>query len=304
LIALSTAWIPEDGWPIEQVLDRLNVLHSQGVEFNYRVHPLDLARTQRELEKRGLTVTSLHNICSTNHTPVPHTDRYGDSIAALDEAVRQAAVMSLIATAETARALGASAIVVHSGAVESLKDADVYLQTMKQATRANMPEILQRELPALLEERQRVAPQQLAQLVKSLNEVCPQFPDIRFGLETRYHFHGFPDFDELDLVLAQMDGDNVGYWHDCGHGQVQEHLGIRRHEDWLRRYQGRLIGIHLHGMSNQLLDHEAPAPDNMDFLMVRRYTNADTLLTIEAHAGNSVKAMQAGIAYLESIFLA
>jgi len=99
-----------------------------------------------------------------------------------------------------------------------------------------------------------------------------------------------------------MDSANVGYWHDCGHGQVQENLGIRRHEDWLCRYQDRLIGVHLHGMFNRLLDHEAPAPGNMDFAMVSRYTKRDTLLTIEAHAGNSLEAMQAGIAYLEGIF--
>ena len=304
MIAISTAWIPEDGWTVEQVLDRMELLHPQGIELNYRVHPLNLERTQRELKRRGLAVTSLHNICSTDDTPVPHTDRYGDSIADLDETTRQAAVALLMGTAETARALEARAIVVHSGAVESLKTSEAYIRTMKRAARADMPEILKHELPALIEERQRLAPLHLAQLVKSLNEVCPRYPDIRFGLETRYHFHGFPDYDELELVLVKLESDNVGYWHDCGHGQVQEHLGIRRHEDWLSRYQGRLVGIHLHGMMNQLLDHEAPTPDNMDFLMVRRYTNPDTLLTIEAHAGNSVEAMQAGIAYLESVFRA
>ena len=302
MIALSTAWIPEDGWPIERVLDAFETFDLDGVEFNYRVHPLDLEATRRELRKREITVTSLHNICSTNELPLANDDRYGDGIASLDEGTRQTAATYLKETAQVARSLGARAIVVHSGEVDAIKQFPAYREAMKQARRENNPEILKEHLPALSEMRSVTAPQHVAQLVRSLREVCPLFPDIRFGLEIRYHFHDVPDFDELETVLAEVNSDNVGYWHDCGHAQVQENLGIRCHEDWLKRYQDRLIGVHLHGMQNLILDHRAPTEGNMDFAMIRRYTNPGTLLTMEVSAENSTEAVLAGKCYLERVF--
>ena len=83
MISISTAWMPETGSPIERVLDTLQPLGPKMLEFNYRVHPLDSDATRRELERRGLGVSSLHNICSTNGRPVPEDDRYGDSVASL-----------------------------------------------------------------------------------------------------------------------------------------------------------------------------------------------------------------------------
>jgi sugar phosphate isomerase/epimerase len=302
LISISTAWLPDIGSPIEQVLDTLEPLGSRTLEFNYRVHPLDLDATCRALNRRGLTVSSLHNICSTNGRPVPEEDRYGDSVAALDESARQAGLAHLTATAQAARTLGARAVVVHGGTVEAVKESPLYRQAMRESRRANNPAPLQSRMPELLKARQATAAQNLARLIASLKEVCPLFPDIRFGLELRYHFHGLPAFDELAEVLAEVNCPNLGYWHDCGHAQFQENLGICRHEDWLKRYRERLIGVHLHGMSSFMLDHYAPTAGNMDFAMIRRYINSDTLLVMEVSPENTAESVQQGKAYLETVF--
>ncbi len=302
MIAISTAWIPEDGWPAERVFATMEILEPEAIELNYRVHPLDIEAVRRQVEERGMVVTSLHNICSTNPSPLPPENRYGDTIASLDEETRRLAAAYLRETAEAARTLRARAVVVHSGTVAAVNQSPTYRQNIRRATKENDPSVLMQHLPGLIRERALTAPRHFDQLVKSLQEVCPDFPDIRFGLEIRYHFHGLPDFNELEAVLSQVGCDNVGYWHDCGHAQVQENLGIRRHEDWLKRYQHHLIGIHLHGMHNLLLDHQAPTRDNMDFAMIRRYTGPDTVLVIEASPSNSVEAMRAGKKYLENIF--
>mgnify|MGYP005834207067 FL=1 len=302
MIAISTAWIPEDGWPIEKVFTALDVLEPEAIELNYRVHPLDIEEVRRQAEQRGIAITSLHNICSTNPNALRHDDRYGDMIASLDENIRRLGVRYLRETAETARALGARAVVIHSGSVEALKQSPIYSQSMKRATQANDPSIVAAHLPGLVRERARLAPRHFNQLISSLREVCPDFPDLRFGLEIRYHYYSLPDFDELDMIFREVGCANLGYWHDCGHGQVQQNLGIRRHEDWLKRYQDRLVGVHLHGMENLLLDHQAPRQDNMDFAMISRYVGADTLLVIEASPSNSAADMLAGKKYLETVF--
>ena len=52
MISLSTAWIPERGWPLEQVFDTLAVFDPASLELNYRVHPLDIAATQQQLRDK------------------------------------------------------------------------------------------------------------------------------------------------------------------------------------------------------------------------------------------------------------
>ena len=133
--------------------------------------------------------------------------------------------------------------------------------------------------------------------------MCALFPEIRFGLEVRYDYFGLPDYDEMEDVLAEVNLDNVGYWHDCGHAQVFQNLGLWPHEAWLARYRDRLVGVHLHGMKNFLLDHQAPDPDNMDFEMVARYTRPDTLLVMEVSAENTLQDVLRGKDYLEKVFL-
>ena len=49
----------------------------------------------------------------------------------------------------------------------------------------------------------------------------------------------------------------VGYWHDAGHGAKLEYCGFWEHEEYLRRYGDRLVGMHVH--DTQLArDHRAP----------------------------------------------
>jgi sugar phosphate isomerase/epimerase len=302
LIAFSASWLPESGWPIATALDRLMPFGCTHLEFNYRVHPLDPDVTRGALAERGLSVTSLHNICSAYRGEIPFDDRYGDSMADLDDDRRRAGAQRLRETADVARALGARAVVVHGGLVPPFEDSRVYHKALRQTERASDPSFVKKLLVEMLPDRNRIAPACLAQLIRSLREVCPDFPDLKFGLEIRYHFYGLPDFDELDTVLTEVGAPNVGYWHDCGHGQMQENLGLRRHEDWLRRYQDQLIGVHLHGITDCVRDHQAPEEDNMNFEMIRRYTGPDTLLLMELSPSNSVDAVMAGKAYLETLF--
>ena len=302
MIALSTSWLPESGWPIDVALDRLMSFGCTQLEFNYRVHPLDLDATRRALAERGLSVTSLHNICSADEAPVPFEDRYGDSLGDLDEDRRAAGAAHLRHTAEAARALGARAVVIHGGLVPPFEDSRVYHKALRQTERQNDPSFVKALLTHMVPERNQVAPACLAQLIRSLKAVCPAFPDLKFGLEIRYHFYGLPDFDELATVLAEVEAPNVGYWHDCGHGQMQENLGLRRAEEWLQRYQDRLIGLHLHGVIDTVQDHEAPAKGNMDFELIRRYTRPDTLRVMELSPSNSPEVVLAGKAYLETLF--
>ncbi len=303
MLALSTAWFTREELPLADIFSLLVKHGFQAFELNYVVHPVDLGEMRRLQQELGFTITSLHNVCSTLREPLAPDDEYGDNIASLDEDERRQAAMHLRSTAETAVQFGARAVVIHAGFVPAAKADQEYRALRRAFARgeiepSTVAEITQKKVA----QRKEMGRPHLAQLRKSLREVCPDFPELRFGIECRYHYYGLPDVDELAEVLAEANLSNLGYWHDCGHAQVQENFGICRHQDWLERYGHCLIGVHLHGMADRTHDHYAPAPGNMPFEMIRAYIRPDTIQVLELGKFNDLESVVAGRDYLQAIF--
>ena len=84
----------------------------------------------------------------------------------------------------------------------------------------------------------------------------------------------------LALVLAACGGLPVGYWHDAGHGAKLDYLGFLEHEEFLRRYGPRIVGMHIHD-TRAGRDHLAPGQGSTDFDMLARYLLPDTIRTLE-----------------------
>jgi sugar phosphate isomerase/epimerase len=117
---------------------------------------------------------------------------------------------------------------------------------------------------------------------------------IRLGMENRYHYHEIPLPDEVDELLNLGYADVVGYWHDVGHAQTLENLGFGPHEEWLRRFGSRIVGVHLHDIVG-IQDHRAAGLGQMDWEMVARYLPADALRTCEFQKSNTPEQVAAGV---------
>jgi len=257
------------------------------VELNYRVCPLDVDLTLELLEKYDMRVSSLHNACS--HRPEHHEpdDPYGDELASLDEEKRRWSVEKLTGTAEMAHRVGAKAIVIHAGYVDKIK-FDPRYEIILRATKQNSIDSRIRALAAeLYEERLKAAEPHLDQLVRSLQEVCPRFPEIEFGLETRYHLHSIPAIDEVGWIIEEAGCPNLGYWHDYGHAQVMENLGLTPHREWLERYRDKLVGVHLHAVEDPFHDHLAGSPGRIDIGMLQTLLPGNCIKVVEASPENT-----------------
>ncbi|MGQ9516370.1 MAG: sugar phosphate isomerase/epimerase family protein [Anaerolineae bacterium] len=303
MLALSTAWFAREETPLADLFSLLVKHGFQAFELNYVVHPVDLEEIRRLQQKLGFRIVSLHNVCSTLREPLEPDDQYGDNIASLNEEERRQAAMHLRSTAETAAQLGAKAVVIHGGFVPAAKEDQEYRRLRRAFGRGEIDSTaMATAMREKVAQRKALGRPHLEQLVKSLREVCPDFPDLRFGLECRYHYYSLPDVDELAEVLAEANLPNLGYWHDCGHAQVQENFGICRHRDWLERYGHCLIGMHLHGMADRIHDHYPPAPGNMPFEMVLSHLRPDIIQVLELGKFNDLESILAGRDYLQAVF--
>jgi sugar phosphate isomerase/epimerase len=80
---------------------------------------------------------------------------------------------------------------------------------------------------------------------------------VRLGVENRYHHMDLPSLDEMGELLGLADADRLGFLYDVGHAQTLDRLGFYSHEEWLKRYGSRIIGVHLHDALG-VEDHRMP----------------------------------------------
>src|SRR6185295_9817400 len=83
------------------------------------------------------------------------------------------------------------------------------------------------------------------QVQKSISEVFDQATQkgIKLGLENREKFEELPiDADYADFLAGLPSDAPVGYWHDTGHADIKESMGLLNHRQHLTKMAPRLIG--------------------------------------------------------------
>jgi sugar phosphate isomerase/epimerase len=118
----------------------------------------------------------------------------------------------------------------------------------------------------------------------SLNEIYDYTAQkgLKLGLENREKFEELPiDADYAEFIAGQPTTAPIGYWHDTGHADIKEGMGMLKHREHLEKNAPRLIGFHLHDVSAKGSDHQAVGSGQIDFKMVSSFWKPDHLLTLE-----------------------
>lgn len=119
---------------------------------------------------------------------------------------------------------------------------------------------------------------------KSINEVVAYAAErgVKLGFENREKFEELPlDADHLDLLSSLPDTAPVGYWHDTGHADIKEGMGLLQHREHLQKMASRTLGFHLHDVNGQNQDHQPVGDGHIDFDMVSSFWRPEHLLTLE-----------------------
>ena len=105
---------------------------------------------------------------------------------------------------------------------------------------------------------------------------------VKLGFENREKFEELPlDADYADFVAGLPEGSPVGYWHDTGHADIKQTMGLLDHRVHLTKNAPRLIGFHLHDVSASGQDHQPIGSGHIDFKMVSEFWRPGQELVLE-----------------------
>lgn len=142
------------------------------------------------------------------------------------------------------------------------------------------------------------------QTQKSLAEILPYATEkgITLGFENREKFSELPvDADFAELLGGLPPSAPAGYWHDTGHAQLKQGLGLLNHREHLEKNAARLIGFHLHDVDAQGHDHQTIGTGQVDFAMVREFWRPEHRLVLELSPRLTLEQVRASKARVEEL---
>ncbi len=299
MISVSTTWNSHKYDNAGPMIDEIRNMGITAVELSSRLSARQVAECVRYAQQRYITITSVHNFCPVPDgvsRPEASPDFY--SLASLDPSMRREAVRYTRRSIDTAFFSGARAVVLHAGRLD-IEDHTRELASL--IADGKNPEECRNRMVA---ERAREADKgYLPALIESLTELLHHASarHIALGLENRFYYREIPSLDEFAILFRHFSHEPLlGYWHDTGHAQVWENIGICAHNDFLTRYGKRLIGIHLHDVTGVCEDHKAPRMGTVDFTLCAPYITPDTITVMEAHEPVTATQIREGADYLTS----
>jgi len=275
-VALSTMWHVDQKIPFNQTFEIGREVGFPRFELNHRVSP-DL---YQQWDANRFYISTVHDPCPAVYT----NDEFKINdylISSLDEKKRIKGLDITKQTIETAIRLGSRSVVIHPGMIMCDYGPEVILRRMYEQGEKDSPEYEQLKAE-MLAFRNKAAPPHVEQVMRSLTELIDfvRPTGIEVGLENRYHFYDIPLIDEMQLFLDLCDEDWYGFHYDVGHAQVMSVLGFIDHEEWLKRFGKRIIGVHLHDVKG-VTDHQMPGSGDLDYAMIAPYIPKSANLTLE-----------------------
>lgn len=284
MLAISTAWNYSSHSDPKEMLSEIKEIGFSAIEIGYSITQETLKELIPLIEAMELEVVSVHNFCPLPPKSGPKrflTDYY--RLSSLDERERKKAVEYTKRSVDTARLFSCEAVVIHAGTVELKNNYVREIFCLYNEGRRDSEEYL-RAKDRLLAARRALKAAYLESVARSLEDILSYADSagVKIGLETRYYPHEIPDFEEIGYLLGLFKDKGLVYWHDVGHAEVNERLGIAAHRDYLRNFADWMKGVHFHDLIG-IDDHRAPFSGDLDFSKITPYIQNNLIKVIEAH---------------------
>jgi len=291
---ISTVWRSSNASSGSELIRMLSETGMKSFELEYRVTQRLLKEMLPMLEPENIKILSIHNYFPTpviNAVSCPDGDAF--MLSSPDSLKRRKAVDYTLKTVEHAVKLNAKAVVLHLGNIEMDSFKEKFRHFFSEGKTGS------REWKTFFDEakkkRNDLSPPYLESALKSIEEIVDCIPDgMKIGIENRNYFHQVPDFSELKSILQTFSDHRIGYWHDCGHAQVQQNMKWSNASDWLLEFGNRLKGVHFHDCAGYR-DHLAPGMGEVDFRALCPFLSDDTIKILELAPSVSPEEVKNGI---------
>ena len=105
---------------------------------------------------------------------------------------------------------------------------------------------------------------------------------VRLGVENREALGELPLDADMPGFLESLEEHEVfGYWHDAGHAQLKERMGLLEHGPFLEQLRPRLLGFHLHDVSEDNRDHQVPGSGVIDWSIIAGQVGEGDVVVME-----------------------
>jgi sugar phosphate isomerase/epimerase len=301
MYALSTCWNSHRHNDGRAMLEEIRDLGFQYAELSHGVRISLIPGIFQAVDEGIIKISSLHNFCplpmGVNHA-APNVFKFTSENAR----ERENALRHSIKTIETAERVKAPLVVLHMGEVE-MKDYTDKLKSMVKDGKKDTPKY-QKLVEEMEETRARLSekPMQFAyeMLRKLIAEAEPR--GIKLGIENREAVEEILFENDYPFFLHEFQSPSVVYWHDTGHAQIKENLGLINHRQHVQALQRRLHGFHVHDVEFPGRDHRPPGTGTINFKELTPFVKPEQPKIFEFSPSATVDQVKAGIAHIKSFW--
>jgi len=278
------------------------------VELSHGIRITLVPGILKAVEEGVIQVGSVHNFCPLPTGVMQAAPNLFEPSAALDSQEHDQWLRHTKRTIDFAAQMKARVVVCHLGSVrffwfnpaDKLRD---FPATHPEAVLPADPAYQALLAKSLGKLRKRMSPyweQTKASLLQVLDHAAQK--GVKLGFENREKFEELPvDGDYPALLEGLPPAAPVGYWHDTGHADIKERMGLLNHRQHLEKMAPRLIGFHLHDVNAEGRDHQPLGAGHIDFKMVSEFWKPEHLLVLEFSPRLSVDDVRASKQRIEAL---
>ncbi len=265
MIAFSTNWNASRERDGELLVQEILDLGFDTLELGHGLSVSQLQGIRQSYARGNFRVLSVHNFCPMPiEVMVDNPDCYEFSSYRPQE--RERALHLTRRSIATAREFDASFLVLHLGRILPFRGmTDSLLSSMEKDGVAS-PSYARLKLKAV-QKRERGARVYLERVTQILEQLLEEVSktEVTLVVENRSDFEAIPTERELLALLKRFDSPHLRYWHDFGHAQMRENLGLLDHAQWLAKIAPYTAGAHLQDAAWPDTDHLVPFAGEIPF---------------------------------------
>lgn len=288
-LSLSTCWCSARHTDGYEMVEEMVGLGFKRIELSHGIRISLVPGILKAVEEGIVEISSVHNFC-----PLPNTVQHAApnlyQPSASDSRELELWQRYTLQTLDFAAKLKAPHVVMHSGSVhfffwspETLLERWVEKKELKAQDLREDKAFAKRRDRALKKIKSGQAPW-LQRVLESYKKILPEVRDrqLKLGIENREALEELPLDSGFEEFFSHFDStDPLGYWHDCGHAQIKHQQGLLDHKEHLEKFASRLIGLHIHDVSEEGKDHLVPGTGVIDFKMIGGFVQPQHTLILE-----------------------